>query len=178
MSARGIVKLAMRFQLTVEGPDVVSDLFALGIECPAIEGLFCREPPYYLARAPDDQRSSNRVAHALNLIFSKPTHGSVRCLLRLADADLARFFLNRCFFSIGERNLCGAVSPRRDSHGLTLGHRCIREENIEQQGNKKPTRSDHRNLPSFKAQFYQQLCYARRQGERHAYDLIPSAMWR
>src|SRR6266481_4711473 len=119
-SARGVMQLAMRFQLTVERPNVISHLFTLAIECPAIEGLFCREPPYCLARSPDDQRSSNRVAHALDLVFCKPTHASVRSDMRLADADLARFFLNRYFFSIGERNLCGACSSCRDSHSKSF----------------------------------------------------------
>src|SRR5208283_2368286 len=92
-----------------------------------------------------------RVAPAINLVFSKPTYGSVRCFPWLPDADLVRLFLNRCFFSIRERNLCRAVPPCGDSHGLILGHPCIGEKSVEHQGNKKPTRSNHRNLPSFKA---------------------------
>src|SRR5258708_39001733 len=100
----------MRFQLTVERPNVISHLFTLGIECPAIEGLFCREPPYCLARSPDDQRSTNWVAHALDLVFINPTHGSVRSDMRLADPDLGRFLLNCYVFSIGEGNLTAAPS--------------------------------------------------------------------
>jgi len=94
-SARGVMQLAMRFQLTVERPNVISHLFTLAIECPTIEGLFCWEPLYCPSRSPDNQRSGNRIAHALDFVFGEPAHASVRCFLRLADADLARFFLNR-----------------------------------------------------------------------------------
>src|SRR5260221_10176286 len=140
----------MRLQLTVKRRNVITHFFTRARECRVIEYLLCGEPPYCLARSPDDQRSSNRVAHALDLVFSKPTHGSVRSDMRLADADLARFLRNRYFFSIAERNLCGAVLSRRDSHGLILRHSSISEKNAEQEGNKKPARSNHRNRSSLK----------------------------
>src|SRR6266851_4123982 len=64
--------------------------------------------------------------------------------------------LNGYFFSLGKRNLCAAVSARRDCHGLILGHPGIGEKNAEQEGNKKPARPDHHNQSLLKSQFHQQ----------------------
>ena len=62
-----------------------SHLFTFGVKCPTIEGLFGGEPPKYLAGAPDDQGSGDRITHAWSFEFREPAHGSVPCHMALAD---------------------------------------------------------------------------------------------
>src|SRR5579863_1908424 len=147
-SARGVVKLAMRFRLTVERTDVVSHLFTVSVKCPAPKSDLGPKPPYSFARPPEDERSIDRVAHALNADFRKPAHGSVRRYLSLADAHLVRFLANGYFLATGERDLGAAVLCGRNCHRLILGHPRLGEKRAQEQSNQEHTPPDHRHQSS------------------------------